>query len=158
MKSKNVETIKVLLGIANTEGNYLHGSWREVLMCVSQLERFQLISSGVDERMLPELGRRTASGGARALPNQDVVLAGGSSEITVASDHVFSATPSLSGEAIVEFVQALCGVSWEEIQSSGMSESPRLFSLQKLVEISYYNMGRIRMEWSRLWSILGEHT
>lgn len=157
MKSKNVETIKVLLGIANTEGNYLHGSWREVLMCVSQLERFQLISSGVDERMLPELGRRTASGGARALPNQDVVLAGGSSEITVASDHVFSATPSLSGEAIVEFVQALCGVSWEEIQSSGMSESPRLFSLQKLVEISYYNMGRIRMEWSRLWSILGEH-
>ena len=59
--------------------------------------------------------------------------------------------------AIVDFVQALCDVSWEEIQSSGLSQHPRLFSLQKLVEISYYNMTRIRLEWSNLWDILGEH-
>jgi brefeldin A-inhibited guanine nucleotide-exchange protein len=32
-----------------------------------------------------------------------------------------------------------------------------MFSLQKLVEISYYNMGRIRLEWSNIWAILGEH-
>jgi brefeldin A-inhibited guanine nucleotide-exchange protein len=32
-----------------------------------------------------------------------------------------------------------------------------MFSLQKLVEISYYNMGRIRLEWSHIWLILGEH-
>lgn len=32
-----------------------------------------------------------------------------------------------------------------------------MFSLQKLVEISYYNMGRIRLEWSNIWLILGEH-
>jgi hypothetical protein len=48
-------------------------------------------------------------------------------------------------------------VSWEEIQSSGASQHPRLFSLQKLVDISYYNMNRIRIEWSNLWEILGEH-
>lgn len=59
--------------------------------------------------------------------------------------------------AIVDFVQALSDVSWEEIQSSGLSQHPRLFSLQKLVEISYYNMSRIRIEWSNLWEILGEH-
>ena len=62
-----------------------------------------------------------------------------------------------SQTAIVEFVRALSAVSWEEIQSSGLSEHPRLFSLQKLVEISYYNMSRIRLEWSNLWDILGEH-
>ena len=54
-------------------------------------------------------------------------------------------------------MQALCDVSWEEIQSSGLSQHPRLFSLQKLVDISYYNMTRIRLEWSNLWGILGEH-
>ena len=59
--------------------------------------------------------------------------------------------------AIIDFVQALSDVSWEEIQSSGMSDSPRLFSLQKLVHISYYNMGRIRLEWTNMWAILGEH-
>ena len=57
----------------------------------------------------------------------------------------------------MDFVQALCDVSWEEIQSSGLSQHPRLFSLQKLVDISYYNMTRIRLEWSNLWDILGEH-
>ena len=59
--------------------------------------------------------------------------------------------------AIVDFVQALCDVSWEEIQSSGLSQHPRLFSLQKLVDISYYNMSRIRLEWSNMWEFLGEH-
>lgn len=38
-----------------------------------------------------------------------------------------------------------------------MSQQPRMFSLQKLVEISYYNMNRIRLEWSNMWAILGEH-
>jgi brefeldin A-inhibited guanine nucleotide-exchange protein len=32
-----------------------------------------------------------------------------------------------------------------------------MFSLQKLVEIAYYNMGRIRLVWSRLWEVLGGH-
>ena len=32
-----------------------------------------------------------------------------------------------------------------------------MYSLTKLVEISYYNMGRIRLQWSRVWSVLGEH-
>ena len=32
-----------------------------------------------------------------------------------------------------------------------------LQKLQKLVEISYYNMNRIRIEWSNMWVILGGH-
>ena len=57
----------------------------------------------------------------------------------------------------MDFVQALSDISWEEIVSSGMSATPRLFSLQKLVEICYYNMNRIRLEWSNVWAILGAH-
>lgn len=48
MKNKNMEAIKTLLDIALTEGNNLKSSWHEVLLCVSQLEHMQLISSGVD--------------------------------------------------------------------------------------------------------------
>jgi brefeldin A-inhibited guanine nucleotide-exchange protein len=48
MKTKNMEAIKTLLDVAVTEGNHLKGSWHEVLTCVSQLERMQLISSGVE--------------------------------------------------------------------------------------------------------------
>ncbi len=45
-------------------------------------------------------------------------------------------------------------VSLEEL---GNANHPRMFSLQKIVEISYYNMGRIRLQWSRIWQVLGEH-
>lgn len=55
--------------------------------------------------------------------------------------------------AIVDFVSALCRVSEEEISGS----QPRGYSLQKLVEISYYNMDRIRFVWSSIWQVLGRH-
>jgi brefeldin A-inhibited guanine nucleotide-exchange protein len=90
-------------------------------------------------------------------PADEVAEESRSSQVTVAADMVFSTSKNLSGSAIVDFVQALSEVSWDEIQSSGSSPRPRMFSLQKLVEISYYNMGRIRLEWSNIWLILGEH-
>ena len=48
MKAKNMEAIKTLLDVAVTDGNQLKGSWHDVLTCVSQLERMQLIGSGLD--------------------------------------------------------------------------------------------------------------
>ncbi|KAF8913871.1 hypothetical protein CPB84DRAFT_1669746 [Gymnopilus junonius] len=151
MKTKNMEAIKALLDVAVTEGNNLKGSWHEVLTCVSQLEHMQLISSGVD---VAESGKK---GRSRKIPTEELANESRSTHITVAADMVFSLSHYLSGTAIVDFVQALCDVSWEEIQGSGLSQHPRLFSLQKLVDISYYNMTRIRLEWSNLWDILGEH-
>ncbi|KAL1917906.1 uncharacterized protein VTP21DRAFT_3740 [Calcarisporiella thermophila] len=182
MKTKNVEAIKTLLDIALTESNYLKGSWREVLTCVSQLERFQLISNGVDQDSVPDLlnarrvptksssfeaasGRksiqatRKVSGkhGSTIAFDEEVVVESKSLQLVMTVDRIFTSTTQLSGEAIVDFVRSLSAVSWEEIQSSAMAEHPRMFSLQKLVEISYYNMNRIRMEWSNIWAILGEH-
>ncbi|KIO22636.1 hypothetical protein M407DRAFT_79006 [Tulasnella calospora MUT 4182] len=151
MKAKNMEAIKALLDIAVTEGNHLKGSWHEVLTCVSQLERMQLISNGID---VPDTGRTSKM---KRLPAEDLANESRSTHITVAADMVFSLSHYLSGTAIVDFVQALSDVSWEEIVSSGGSQHPRTFSLQKLVDISYYNMNRIRLEWSNMWTILGEH-
>lgn len=104
--------------------------------------------------------RSTANGKRQATkrrPADEVAEESRSSQVTVAADMVFSTSKNLSGSAIVDFVQALSEVSWDEIQNSGSSPRPRMFSLQKLVEISYYNMGRIRLEWSNIWLILGEH-
>ncbi|KAJ3087062.1 guanine nucleotide exchange protein for ADP-robosylation factor, partial [Quaeritorhiza haematococci] len=77
--------------------------------------------------------------------------------MALAVDRIFTASVKLSGKAIVEFVGALCEVSWDEITSSSDREHPRMYCLQRLVEISYYNMKRIRVEWSNIWNILGEH-
>ncbi|KAJ4289205.1 guanine nucleotide exchange protein for ADP-robosylation factor [Kalmusia sp. IMI 367209] len=177
MKAKNMEALKVLIEIANTEGNLLRESWREVLTCVSQLDRFQLISAGVDERAVPDVLKTQSQGGAQNrkslnVPNNrrrqishtnsmqfqaDVAEESRSTDIVRGVDRIFTSTANLSGEAIVDFVKALTQVSWQEIQSSGQSESPRTYSLQKLVEISGYNMNRVRFEWTNIWQILGAH-
>lgn len=55
---------------------------------------------------------------------------------------------------LVDFVRWLCAVSMDELASA---HQPRMFSLQKIVEISYYNMNRIRLQWSRIWQVIGDH-
>jgi brefeldin A-inhibited guanine nucleotide-exchange protein len=179
MKIRNVEALKVLIEVAHTEGNLLRESWRDILTCISQLDRFQLISTGVDENAVPDVlkaqvqPQRTPSGkgnlrppgNRRRQPSQaanmhfqaDVAEEIRSTEMIRGVDRIFTNTANLSGEAIVDFVKALTQVSWQEIQSSGQSDSPRTYSLQKLVEISGYNMTRVRFEWTNLWQILGAH-
>lgn len=179
MKAKNVEALKVLIEVAHSEGNLLRESWRDILTCISQLDRFQLISTGVDERAIPDVlkaqlqpqrtpssrsslsvpgnRRRQQSSASNIHFQPDVAEESRSTDIVRGVDRIFTNTANLSGEAIVDFVKALTQVSWQEIQSSGQSESPRTYSLQKLVEISGYNMNRVRFEWTNLWQILGAH-
>ncbi|KAJ5179233.1 hypothetical protein N7492_002443 [Penicillium capsulatum] len=175
MMAKNVEALKALLDVAYTEGNHLRGSWREVLTCVSQLDRLQLLSNGVDEGFLPDVSRAPASGDASRRSMQgsrksrarsvngpsafraDIAMESRSADMVRGVDRIFTNTANLSHEAIIDFVRALSEVSWQEIQSSGHSDSPRTYSLQKLVEISYYNMTRVRIEWSKIWEVLGQH-
>lgn len=46
MKLKHTRVVKVLLELAISDGNNLRTSWEDILRCVSQLEKFQLVSSG----------------------------------------------------------------------------------------------------------------
>lgn len=181
MMAKNVEALKALVEVAQSEGNLLKSSWRDVLTCVSQLDRFQLISGGVDEGVVPDVSKarivqplkaplntslrplapsvrsRQAPIASNPIYQLDVAQESRSTDMIKAVDRIFTSTADLSGEAIVHFVRALSEVSWQEIQSSGQSDSPRTYSLQKLVEISYYNMTRVKFEWTSIWQILGEH-
>lgn len=182
MQAKNFEALKVVLEIAQTEGNLLKGSWQDILMCISQLDRLQLISDGVDEGAIPDVSKarfvpssrhdtsnsRKSSQSLRPRPRpRSTTTASGlsveignesrSDEVIKGVDRIFTNTANLSGDAIVHFVRALCDVSWDEIRISGSNESPRTYSLQKLVEISYYNMTRVRFEWTNIWLVLGEH-
>ncbi|VEU19845.1 DEKNAAC100264 [Brettanomyces naardenensis] len=79
-----------------------------------------------------------------------------STEMDVAMDKVFSKSSEIEGDGIFDFIAGLSEVAREEIESSGSSDQPRMFSLQKLVDVCYYNMGRIRVQWSALWAVLNE--
>ncbi|KAL2138809.1 hypothetical protein VTI28DRAFT_6215 [Corynascus sepedonium] len=182
MQAKNVEALKVLLDLAQTEGGHLKKSWKDVLMCISQLDRLQLISGGVDESAVPDVSRarfvpppqrtettdsrKSTSSARRGRPRAhtgpqgvslEIALESRSDDVIKSVDRIFTNTANLSRDAIIHFARALTEVSWDEIRVSGWNDSPRTYSLQKIVEISYYNMTRVRFEWSHIWDVLGEH-
>ncbi|XP_029575433.1 brefeldin A-inhibited guanine nucleotide-exchange protein 2 isoform X1 [Salmo trutta] len=178
MKQKNIDTIKTLITVAHTDGNYLGNSWHEILRCISQLELAQLIGTGVKTRYISGVVRDSQAGikgfpigGEEFMPLGLGTLVGGpdrrqmahiqesvgetsSQSVVVAVDRIFTGSTRLDGNAVVDFVRWLCAVSMDELAST---HQPRMFSLQKIVEISYYNMNRIRLQWSRIWQVIGDH-
>uniref|UniRef100_A0A4W6DW46 ARF guanine nucleotide exchange factor 1 n=1 Tax=Lates calcarifer TaxID=8187 RepID=A0A4W6DW46_LATCA len=170
MKQKNIDTIKTLITVAHTDGNYLGNSWHEIMKCISQLELAQLIGTGVKARYISGTVRGkegfmsepsllcSAVGGTvdrkQIASIQESIGETSSQSVVVAVDRIFTGSTRLDGNAIVDFVRWLCAVSMDELASP---THPRMFSLQKIVEISYYNMGRIRLQWSRIWEVIGDH-
>uniref|UniRef100_A0A671NEJ9 Brefeldin A-inhibited guanine nucleotide-exchange protein 1-like n=1 Tax=Sinocyclocheilus anshuiensis TaxID=1608454 RepID=A0A671NEJ9_9TELE len=174
MKQKNIDTIKTLITVAHTDGNYLGNSWHEILKCISQLELAQLIGTGVKARYISGTvrGKEGFITSTKEQMSDEYLGLGGnvdrkqiasiqesigetsSQSVVVAVDRIFTGSTRLDGNAIVDFVRWLCAVSMDELASP---THPRMFSLQKIVEISYYNMGRIRLQWSRIWEVIGDH-
>ncbi|CAI5499083.1 unnamed protein product, partial [Closterium sp. Naga37s-1] len=143
LRVKNLEAIRTLLAIAEQEPEALQDTWNAVLECVSRLEHV-----ATSPAMLAVLGAPPAPVAVRE------ALLGGVEELAGKPlEQVFVVSSRLPSDAVVEFFIALCGVSAEELRQS----PPRVFSLQKIVEISYYNMTRIRMVWARIWSVLAVH-
>lgn len=161
MKAKNIDTIKTLITVAHTDGNYLGTSWLDIIKCISQLELAQLVGTGVRPQFIsstksydhhhPDLLSKLNMLDPSV---KESIGETSSQSVVVAVDRIFTGSIRLDGDAIVDFVRALCQVSLDELAHP---QHPRMFSLQKIVEISYYNMGRIRLQWSRIWQVLGEH-
>ncbi|KAF9680906.1 hypothetical protein SADUNF_Sadunf06G0170400 [Salix dunnii] len=142
MRGKNVEALRTLLALCASETDSLQDTWNAVLECVSRLE---YITSTPAIAVTVMLGSNQISRDAVVQSLRE--LAGKPAE------QVFVNSVKLPSDSVVEFFNALCGVSAEELRQT----PARVFSLQKLVEISYYNMARIRMVWARIWSVLANH-
>lgn len=188
IKVKNVNAMIDLLEIALAEGNYLKDSWKDVILVVSQMERLQLISKGIDRDTVPDVAQarlanpRASLESTRSTTNQSIFdiwgkratpielaqekyhnqkLSGemskfiSSSDLVVLMDNIFTKSSDLSGSAIIDFIKALTDVSLDEIESSQYASTPRMFSLQKMIDVCYYNMDRIRLEWTPLWAVMG---
>ncbi|KAK5664637.1 guanine nucleotide exchange protein for ADP-robosylation factor [Batrachochytrium dendrobatidis] len=162
IKSKHLEAAKLLFRIALADGNSMGEYWGNIVRCVSQLENLQLLGTQDSDDMTfrtPYDVRKDTSKPTTMQRIGDAITAAeiASQTMALSVDRIFTASAKLSGSAILDFVRALCESSWDEIKSSSDREHPRMYCLQRLVEISYYNMRRIRVEWSNIWAILGKH-
>ena len=134
IKSKNIDTIKSLISVAYTDGNYLEDSWVDIMKCISQLEVAQTFNTS------NQLGQRTSlqnsTMGAIAFSpltplanisdgyrmglgdssndptfKESINAMTSSQSVLVAVDRIFTGSRNLSGDAIVHFARALCAVS-----------------------------------------------
>ncbi|XP_031092916.1 brefeldin A-inhibited guanine nucleotide-exchange protein 5 [Ipomoea triloba] len=142
MRSKNVEALRTLLVLCDSDPGALQESWNAVLETISRLEF--IIST-------PFMAASVMQGSNQI--SRDSLLQSLRELAGKSAEKVFVNSVKLPSESVVEFFTSLCNVSAEELRQL----PPRVFSLQKLVEISYYNMARIRMVWARIWSVLANH-
>ncbi|KAI8899412.1 hypothetical protein BC833DRAFT_647915 [Globomyces pollinis-pini] len=186
IKPKNTKAINTMIELASTMGENLDTAWVEVMKALSQLERMQVTvlrgeeltakntpaskrnSTSVDESRAgayQELAKET-----HTLPPISKVLEKYVEEVQSQSsiiviDRIFTKSVQLSGNAIIYFFKAVCEVSLEEVCLSAKGDlikttsqsAPRMYLLQKIVEIAYYNLSRIRFEWTQIWRILQPH-
>ena len=130
MCSKNVEALRTLLALCDMDIDCLQDTWNAILECVSRLE---YITSN------PTIAATVMQGSNQI--SRDSVLLSLRELAGKPAEQVFVNSVKLPSDSVVEFFTALCGVSAEELKQT----PARVFSLQKLVEISYYNMARIRL-------------
>uniref|UniRef100_A0A7N0V676 SEC7 domain-containing protein n=1 Tax=Kalanchoe fedtschenkoi TaxID=63787 RepID=A0A7N0V676_KALFE len=131
MRSRNVEAMRTLLSICDTDPDSLQDTWMPVLECLSRLENTTSNSSI----------SATVMQGSNQI-SRDAILQSLRELSGKPAEQVYVLSVKLPSDSVVEFFNALCGVSAEELKQY----PARVFSLQKLVEISYYNMARIRMK------------
>ncbi|KAL8262543.1 hypothetical protein R6Q59_023892 [Mikania micrantha] len=142
MHSKNVEALRTLLDLCDSEPDSLQDSWNAVLECISRL----------DYTTSNPVMTATVMHGSNQI-SKDAVIQSLKELAGKPCEQVFLNSVRLPSESVVEFFTALCNISAEEL----MHRPARVYSLQKLVDISYYNMARIRMVWARIWSVLSNH-
>ncbi|KAM7505722.1 hypothetical protein LguiB_004626 [Lonicera macranthoides] len=142
MRSKNVEALRTLLALCDSDTDALQDTWLAVLECISRLEY---------TTSTPSMAATVMQGSNQI--SRDAILQSLRDLAGKPAEQVFVNSVKLPSESVVEFFTALCNVSAQELRQN----PARVFSLQKLVEISYYNMARIRMVWARIWSVLANH-
>lgn len=68
-------------------------------------------------------------------------------------DILFTESSKYDRESITDFVQAICTASSHEIKEA----PPRMYLLLKLVDVSFFNMGRPKIIWQEIWSIISKY-
>jgi brefeldin A-inhibited guanine nucleotide-exchange protein len=164
IRHKNIEIIQVFLEIVYSNGNSFRDDWKDIVLCLNNLEKLQSASQNnnamgfldSDNTKLSKefLDKKTNRNSVFLM---EASCSANSQAMTVLVDRIFTGSANLSGPSIVAFVSALCEMSWEEVSNTTTGVQPRMYCLQRLIEMSFYNMNRIRLEWVNLWHKLGEH-
>jgi len=144
--------LKALITLTQTIGNSLKLSWKYVLECLSQIDFLQLMASGKKEWEFFDKNSSPKIENIRIeqKDNKNLLESIDNSSI----DRIFLNSVQLPWESLLEMIDFLCEISKNELKDP---KKPRIFCLQKLVEVADFNMDRIKIIWSKMWNKIKEY-
>ncbi|KII63327.1 Brefeldin A-inhibited guanine nucleotide-exchange protein 2 [Thelohanellus kitauei] len=161
IQMKNVAVIKTILLIAKEDGQFLYNSWKDILPCISFMEFLQDVTSNKNKILnikAPELDEISKSLSGFSLKSANfksqfiyILEELSSQDLVVLMDQIFINSVKFDPEALMHLISCLCDAAKDELFQS---KPPRIFSLQKFLEVMYYNMDRTRIIWKNMWLIL----
>ncbi len=166
IRSKNMKAIGILIELSSSMGEYLETSWADIMKALSSLEKMQVTVRGEEVRVprKSSISEEEKESHVVSKVLQKYAVEAQSQNFLISIDRIFSKSVSLSAPAIMFFFKAVCAVSLEEVGLTfsgdlipNFHNPPRMYLLQKIVEIAHYNIHRIRFEWTQIWRILQPH-
>ncbi len=183
---RNGEALTTVFEMGSRHGHWLGESWLEVLQVASALEEMREDPHSIESKyatraalIKQQKASKEKEAGKGAAPTaQSATLTPSATRKTVSAlpsasermgtwltesggdaiDRLFGCSPRLDGDDIAHFANGLVSVSQAELwPPAGLNFEPRLFALQRLVEMTQENMGRVRMIWTKLWAVVSEH-
>lgn len=143
IKIQNIRAIRELLDMSTSFSSYFEAVWEKMLSLFAQLNYFMMShnsGSMTNDSHLDDIAQKNAEIVAEFVPLEDI-------------DALFEASANFPSTAIIPFVHALCKVSNNEFGQ----RPPRTFCLQKIVEVTSFNMERARFVWTQIWKPISHH-
>ncbi|PPD77214.1 hypothetical protein GOBAR_DD25849 [Gossypium barbadense] len=136
MRSKNVEALRTLLGLCDSEPDSLQDTWNAVLECVSRLEFITTT---------PVIAASVMHGSNQI--SRDAVVQSLKELAGKPAEQVFTNSEKLPSDSVVEFFTALCGVSAEELRQIGShaDEKIAMYAIDSLRQLGMKYLERAEL-------------
>ena len=150
----NIECIKNLIEFSIENGNLLKNSWRNLLNLISKIDYYlftedEIIKEDIKNKNKNKINNINLEKEYLISLKKKEIINNNINDLFI--NNIFSKTENFDEKSIIYFIESLCKISEEELNSY---YQPRLFSLQKLSEVADFNMNRIQIEWTKIWKII----
>ncbi len=152
LKPRNIECIRALLEIGKEDGSNLNESWIYIFEFLSKLDTLFMKKESVKcdwEIFNTNIKKKSSLDEAEKKALE--MLANRIDQSSI--DVIFSRTIKIENEQIEGFIKSLCEVARSELKKV---DDPRIFCLQKIVEVADINMSRVRIIFSKVWSHISQ--
>jgi len=146
---KNVQAMRTLFNIAHRLANVLGPGWALVLETLNSLDRVLHSPKTTTQDGGSGSGNGGGAGGALAGP----LLSSDLAILSAAASQLFECTRDMSREAVVALLSGLRDVSIAHMPHAAQVSQPKMFALERMVEVLNFNVHRIY----DLWGIFLSH-